>query len=147
MKIFHFYDAISGVFHQSSVMTDLDTGADEFAKINCPTGHQVHSGSVDHLCQRKDITTGEVVDYQPPSPSPEYEWNIETKRWQFSASAKDTAELHSSALIRISRLEQSQGRVIREHLLGDPTAKAKLQAIEDEIVSLRKHIRPPVENT
>ena len=37
----------------------------------------------------------------------------------------------------IDALERRQARSLREHVLGDATAKAKVQMIEDQIVALR----------
>jgi hypothetical protein len=48
---------------------------------------------------------------------------------------------HRDALSKIAILEASQPRYIREHTLGtNPKALERLQAIEDEIVELRKSV-------
>jgi hypothetical protein len=44
------------------------------------------------------------------------------------------------ALAKISVIEASQARAIREHLLGDSGATLRLQAIDDEIVQLREQL-------
>jgi len=59
------------------------TGRAEFAEIR--DGEDFVEGSFDHLSQRVDIETGEVVDYQPPAPDATplntYSWDASIKRW------------------------------------------------------------------
>lgn len=83
-----------------------------------------------------------VIDYQPPQPSPEHEWNHDTRRWRLSESAQAKVEASVIARARIAALEASQHSEVRKALLGDRTAMGALQAIEDEIVGLR-HIAVP----
>jgi hypothetical protein len=138
MKTFHFFDAASGVFHQSSVMTDLDgSGATAFAALNCPPGHKVHDGGVDPLAQRKDIETGKVIDYVPPSPGADFEWNSISLRWQISAAVQAKADARTAALAGIAALEASQHRAVRELAIGTPGALARLQQIDLLISALR----------
>lgn len=41
---------------------------------------------------------------------------------------------------QITGLEASQARAVREFILGDPSAKGRLQAIDNQIVALRAQL-------
>ena len=99
-----------------------------------PEGHATIEGRFDRFSQRIDISTGQVVDYQPPAPDADYEWN--GKRWQPSAAAIAREAARRADLQRIAELEGSQHAVMRALLLGDESAKPKLQAIHDELAAL-----------
>lgn len=53
--------------------------------LRVPAGDGVVPGEHDHLSRRVDLTTGQVVDYQPPAPpDTEHEtfaWDASIKRW------------------------------------------------------------------
>lgn len=49
----------------------------------------------------------------------------------------DQRRANSPVMASIITLEMQQCRAVREHLLGDPTAKGRLQAIDGLIVALR----------
>jgi hypothetical protein len=44
--------------------------------------------------------------------------------------------------LQIRDIEGRQARAIREHLLGDTTALARLRAIDNEIAALRAQLTP-----
>jgi hypothetical protein len=104
---------------------------------NTPSGFNCIEGHHDHLSKRVDVATGEVIDYQPPSPSADHEWNDATKRWQLSAAAQGVIDKRAAALSRIAQLEASQHRASRELSLGRPGALERLEAIDAEISLLR----------
>jgi hypothetical protein len=69
-----------------------ETGVFTGVSIDCPTEHLDQNvpegcgcimGAFDTLSQRVDTETGLVVDYQPPSPSLNHEWDTVTKRWKY----------------------------------------------------------------
>lgn len=126
-----FYDLETGLFSGRTF------SGPQGCKENTPIGHGAHEGQVDHLSQRKDLNTGALVDYQPPQPSPDHEWSADQKRWQLSTAAQQRLIARELALARIAVLEASQHRAIRESALAYDGAKARLQAIDDEIVKLR----------
>lgn len=129
MKHYRYYDEATGLFHSATVKaTDPK---DALAGI--PAGHRIIEGEFDHLSQRVEISTGQIVDYQPPQPSQDHEWNPETKRWQLCAAA----ERRQSALVQIAALEATQPRAIREALLGRGGLD-RLREIDDQIAALRK---------
>lgn len=134
-----------------STETGLFTGViiavhDDLLEANTPSGHKTLTGRYDRLSRRVDLTTGEVIEYQPPAPSSDHEWNASTQRWQLSAAAAEKESNRALALNRIDHLENSQARALRELAVGTPAeqveARARLKAIHDEIVSLRSQVGP-----
>lgn len=53
------------------------------------------------------------------------------------ADPPSTAELNAPILAQIAALEATQARPMREIALGDDSAKARLQAIDEQINNLR----------
>jgi hypothetical protein len=133
MKAFGFYHKDTGVLHDTQIMVSDDA----MVALNTPTDHVPIEGQFDSLSQRIDIASGVVIDYQPPRPSPDREWNAESKRWQLNATAQAKVDARTQSLAHIAHLEAAQHRAIREAALGQPDAIARLQAIDAEIVSLR----------
>lgn len=128
-----------------STETGLFTGViiavhDDLLDANTPSGHAALIGRYDNLSQRVDIASGEVIDYQPPAPSADHEWNADTKRWQLAAAAQSKIDNHNAAMTGIARLEAAQHRAVRELALGRPAAAERLMAIDAEIVSLRSQL-------
>jgi hypothetical protein len=128
-----FYHKQTGLLHSNLLMaSDPDTIA-----LNTPTDHIAIDGHHDHLSQRVDLATGELVDYQPPAPSADHEWDAESKRWQLNGPIRAKAQARAAAVTRIAELEASQHRLVRELLaLGDLVALQKLRAVYDEIATL-----------
>lgn len=116
---------------------------------NVPAGQAYKLGRFDKFSQRVDLETGEVVDYQPPSPGVDYEWrqNVADGRPRWvktdAAAARDSA--HSAAINRIDELERRQLRAMRELALGQSDAQPRLKAIDDEITSLRADLKQSVD--
>jgi len=136
MKTYSFYHAETGVLHPDVFFsTNPDT-----LPANTPVGHVAIEGMVDALSQRFDLRSKQIVDYQPPQPSSKHEWNKETKRWQLNSAASAVEESRTRALNQIAALEQSQNRIVREHLLGDASALERLAQIDNRIAELRKEL-------
>jgi hypothetical protein len=143
-KRFHFYDVNTGVLSETGIAVDCASGHENVALSNCPPGHRPIEGSYDHERQRVDLTGDElrVVDYQPPQPSPDHEWNETNRRWQLSQAACDRQVKRRSASAQIAALEASQARPVRE-LLRDPTnvaARERLDEIDEQIMQLRHEV-------
>ena len=86
------------------------------------------------------VATAEcLVDYQPPQPSADHEWNPESRRWTLSETVRQRNEARTAALARIAVLEAAQLRPMRELALNPQNAEARqrLEAIETEIAGLR----------
>jgi hypothetical protein len=135
MKRWFFFHKQTGQFAEKSFSSRYASDVE----LNTPEGHGSIAGQFDHLSQRVDIATSEVVDYQPPQPSSEHEWNTETKRWQLTAEAQQRNADHASAQATIARLESQQARSIRELFVDSTNAEARnrLTDIDQQIAALR----------
>jgi len=135
-----FYHRETGLFSpirlmiSDSAMLDANTPPDHIAI----DGHEHDENS-----QRVDVSTGKVVDYQPPAPSDAHEWNGVTRRWQLNAAttAKQAAQILAREQIAI--IEASGVRAARELALGQPGALDRLKAIDAAIAALRTDLAPP----
>jgi hypothetical protein len=130
---FSFYHKDTGFIHSFSMLT---TNPQNVA-INTPSDHIAIGGYHDPLSKKVDIATGAIVDYQPPAPSSNHEWNADAKRWQLTAAVQATNDKRAVARSRIAQLEASQHRAVRELALGTSGALQRLQAIDSEIAALR----------
>jgi hypothetical protein len=144
MKTFSFYDAATGLFVGRTFSCDIAEVKEFEAALAAHTapGHAAVEGLHDHESRRVDLTqeSPTVVDYQPPSPSPDHEWHDATKRWVLNETASARIATRSAALARIAQLESAQNRPIRE-LTRDPSngeARKRLDAIDAEISKLRE---------
>jgi hypothetical protein len=146
MKTWSFYHSQSGEFapwHFSSSVHKVIGGEaltdDADLKINTPEGHRAIEGHFDPLSQRVDLETGAVVEYQPPAPSPDHEWEAVTRRWVLRADVAARQAKHAQALEQIAALEKNQLRASRELLLNpaDREARARLTALDAQIIALR----------
>ena len=135
MKV-HFYDEATGLFTGRSLSVTDGEHAAAAIKANTPPGKVGFEGDVDPLAQRVDVSTGKLVDYQPPQPSADHEWDASTKRWQLTAAAATRKRARAAALQQIAALEQSQHGAVRDALLGRGTDR--LKAIDEQIAELRK---------
>lgn len=146
MKTFSFYHRESGVVHHQRFGTD--TGDEQRRErqlaANTPADHVAIEAVLDHLSQRVDLTgeTPAVVDYQPPAPSTDHEWNAETKRWQLKPEVAQRQAERERAFAKIRALESSQPRAVREAVLGQAGAVERLAAIDKQIAELRKDFVP-----
>lgn len=78
------YDASTGIFSGRYIECGLlDLAA------NVPDHCGCILGQYDHLSQRVDLTTGKVIDYQPPQPSINHVWR--DKRWHYVKTDADIA--------------------------------------------------------
>ena len=150
MKQVRFFHKDTGIF----LAREFFTSNDNAIVANTPPDHFVFESAVDHLSQRVDVSaiaidettklpdpkTAKLIDYQPPSPSADHEWNATTKRWQINAAVTAKAEARRSALASIAALEASQDCAIRELSLGQAGALDRLKALDIEIAALRLQI-------
>lgn len=83
-KTWSFFDAETGL------LTGRTYRGDELA-ANTPEGQAAIEGVFDWLCQRVDIATGQVVEYQPPAPPDDalrtWAWDAGAKHWIPSPTA------------------------------------------------------------
>jgi hypothetical protein len=136
IKIFSFFQKETGVVASKLYKISDHAGFESDLRLNTPIDHMAIEGQYDHLSKRVDIATGQVIDYQPPAPSADHEWNADTKRWQLSAAAQANAQTRTAATARIAELVASQHRHVRGLALDKPGAREALQAIDGEIAAL-----------
>jgi hypothetical protein len=149
MNLYSFYHKETGAIHQKRFSTDDPTQV----RGNTPADHIAIDGHHDHLSKRVDVSVPpelvddisprgfvvgkriahKIIDYQPPAPSAQHEWDAVKKRWQLSAAAQGKAQARQAAQARIAGLRASSIDVMRSLLLGNESARAQLQAIADEI--------------
>lgn len=123
MNAVSIYDKATGIIACHFFSSDEST-----IEANIPPGHAAVEGHHDASRKRVDLETGEIVDYTPPPPSAE------------ELAAAERQAKHQASLMRIAQLEALQARPLREYTLGDSTARDRLEAINNEIASLRKDI-------
>lgn len=135
MKTWHFYDLETGLFTRQRLAASDAALVD----ANTPAGCGAFAGDVDPDSMRVDLDTGQVVDWQPPAPSEEHQWNADARRWELPPEAAKREAEGIDAQRRIEALELQQLRPLRELLIDQSSApaRAKLAAIEDEIATLR----------
>lgn len=137
MRVWSFYDKATGLFDGST----YGCGHGEFVEANA-RGRGSIEGRFDPLSQRVDVDVeaGTVVDYQPPAPDADHEWDPTAKRWRLKLGVAAAREARATALALIDALERQQHRALREATLGKPGAKERLQSIDDQIAQLRVHL-------
>jgi hypothetical protein len=136
MKTVTFYHRETGMLDGSQLICSDDS----LVALNTPADHIAIEGAFDHLCQRVDVTTGAVVDYQPPQPDADHEWNADTKRWQLNADTQARQAASAAALGQILLLEARGIRAARELALGVAGAVDRLTALDAQIAAQRANL-------
>jgi hypothetical protein len=123
MRTWSFYDLTTGLFLDRRYRSTTD----DHVALNTPPGARAIEGEFDHLSQRVQIggdiaeedgtVRPNLVDYQPPQPSPDHEWNPDTRRWQLSPATATRQQQVISVRMLIRDTELSQHRAARELLL------------------------------
>jgi hypothetical protein len=137
MKTVSFYHKDTGALHGNMLFVSDDA----MLAGNTPKDHIAIDGHHDPLCKKVDLATGKVVDYQPPQPSDDHEWNADTKRWQIKAAITAKARAKAEALRQIVELELSGIRRMRELLLGLVGIDERLSNIDAQMTSLRAQLQ------
>jgi hypothetical protein len=137
VKTYSFYDLQTGIFSPKQ----LTVSTLEAAMLNVPPGHTLIEGEHDHLSSR--VVAGEVVDWQPPAPDADHEWNADRRRWVKRPEVVAAELADQSARAQIDAAEKSQLRAIRELMLNpsDAAARTRLQQIDQTIAAARPQIR------
>ena len=136
---FHVYRLSDGMLTGESFSLSTTPGIDEHVARCTPEGCALFEAldRPDVLSQRIDVQTGELVDYQPPQPSADHEWNEISRRWVLSQHAQTRNARRQAAQARIDELERRQARRVRELLAAqDP----QLKQLDDEIAALRSDL-------
>lgn len=88
MNTFSIYDIYTGLFTGGQYQGPSASLREQLDHL--PENLSYVMGAFDHLSQRVDLATGDVVDYVPEQPGPRWQWHGETKRWIY---VPDDAEL------------------------------------------------------
>lgn len=134
-KTWSFYNPETGIFTGRRL-----TCSDDVLQNNIPEGCVSLVGAFDHLSQRVDIATGAVVDYQPPQPDDDHEWNAETKRWQLKAEVVERNQRHADAQAQLETLDPKELRALSD-LMAEPdsqTAKERFASVRAQKDEARK---------
>jgi hypothetical protein len=137
MKTYSLYEAATGMFTGKRIQCDEDA----LLELRLPPGALTMEGAFDHMSQRVELTTGNVIAYHPLAPSSDHEWNAATKRWTVKSGVRESEGRRAVVFARIHALETSQGRAIREATLGDAAALKRLKEIDAEIAALRAELQ------
>ncbi len=142
MKTWTFFDNSTGIFTGRTF-----SGDDRDLPANKPEGQGAVAGAYDHLSQRVDLETGEVVDYQPPAPPDtallRHEWEPTIRRWvEHKTPAAHEADRRARIVSQIGRVELGQQRALRELTLNPNSADARsaLEVMDAQITSLRAEL-------
>ena len=152
MRTVSFFHKETGMFNGNHMIVSDDS----VLALNTPPDHIVIDGHHDPLSKRVDLAAPpelvddinqygvimgkrivhKVVDYVPPQPSVDHEWNAATKRWALNAATVAKAQRGATAASRIAQLVEGQHHWTRRHILGDKTALEQLREIDDLIAVL-----------
>jgi hypothetical protein len=139
----HRYQLATGQFTGETFGTNLESASEiaRFFQLNSTPDLGIYVADViDPLSQCVDIQSGQVIDYQPPTPGADYAWNADTKRWQLSTAVQAKQAASTTALAQIAALEAKGVRAMRELALGTAGAADRLAAIDAQIVVLRANL-------
>jgi len=135
-----FYHKESGLLNGRSLVASDN----RLVALNTPDGYiaidHPEGSTLDHLSQKVDIETGNIVDYQPLAPSEDHEWDARARRYRLKPDVKAIRDRQEAAVIRISMLERESITALREAVLDKDGAMERLKAIDDEITSLKSHV-------
>jgi hypothetical protein len=125
------------------------TGLEDHLAVNTPAGYVAVKGVHDALSKRIDLETGAVIDYQPPQPDADHEWDVGTRRWRRRADVVEREWRRERAGAQIADLERRQLRPMRELQLNPDNveARTRLEQIEAQIVALRSVINAETDTT
>jgi hypothetical protein len=137
----HVYDKATGLFTGNAVHTDnRQVDIQKLIEANFGEGFAGAPNVADPLAQRVDVSTGQVVDFQPPSPGSDHEWNPSLKRWVLTAAANKARDDARVREMRMATLNQEQHTLIREVLLNPTNAVAReaLTNLHAELATLER---------
>jgi hypothetical protein len=137
-RSFQYYSLTTGRFTQRV----LQCRDEKLAELNAPEGHGFKEGAFDHLCERVDLATGEVIEYQPDRPDEYHEWDEKIKRWRKRVDVQQREAAKARAQTKINEIEIKQLRSMRELALdpANSAAKARLEQLETQVAELRKDL-------
>lgn len=115
-------------------------------------GESYKVGVYDKHSQRVEMATGAVVDYIPPPPDADHEWDLIAKRYRKRVDVLRAEAADTQARERIAELEQSKLRALTDHVLSPDVEveiggrrmlpKDRVAELEAAIAELRKDLAP-----
>lgn len=119
MKTWSIYKLDSGYFTGRTV-----TVPEHDLASNIMLGEAAKTGVFDRYSQRVDVATEEVVDYQPESPGPDYEWTHDdangnrVRRWALKPEVAERNLKRAAAQTEIAQIEIKGQRALREAVVA-----------------------------
>lgn len=105
-------------------------------------------GQFDHLSQRVDLSTGKVVDWQPPKPDDtplvRHEWDKDTKRWLRIKTQRALDAEHDAAIaVELAALDAKRIRPLAEMMVKRDAwlAREQLERLEAQADALRARMK------
>jgi len=139
VKTITLYDLQTGLMGPVITMPDRRDPA-------APKGFGMKLGRHDPLSRRVDVSTGEVIDYQPPAPSEQYRWDTVSRRWVPTPEAEAMQLADRLARRALVKLEERSGpRAVREGLIAalpDGPQRQRLLELDAEAAVHRKNLAP-----
>lgn len=138
MRHVTFFHKETGILNGKHLLVSDDCAV----ALNIPADHEAidhpPEHMLDHLSQRVEVETGAVIDYEPPRPSEEHEWNAQVKRWQLRAEVVRERAVRTDNRLRVTQLRTDQHRFALRVLTDpeDDDARHALKRIRDEIGTL-----------
>lgn len=108
-----------------------------------PVGLAAVEGAVDHLSYRIDPETSSAVDWQPPQPDADHEWNEQHRRWLKKPEVAAREARRAEALNSTREIERDRAARRMRELLIQMTDDPELKEIEAQIADLRPDLREP----
>lgn len=100
MNTFSIYDPATGLF-SGKIITGPASWLHDMMLLHPDESFIV--GEYDKLSQCVDTETGEVIDYQPPQPGPQYVWDTQAKRWVYVKTPTELlADAQKAAMARVN---------------------------------------------
>lgn len=138
-----FYHRETGELHALTIVASdeaaiaLNTPSPDHVAIDHPEGR-----NYDHLSQRIDIASGTAVDYQPPQPSVDHEWDAAKRRWRLSGAAAERRQAVAHARRRKTALGHEAVLALLQHIANDsPDTLRVIKSLADEASQLEKVIK------
>lgn len=116
-RTYSIYDATTGLFTGRRVHCEP-----EHLDSNVREGTLAIEGEYDPRSQKFDLVEKRVIAYSP------------------DVVMLTTAQIHREAARNIHSLEMKSHRIIREHILGDPTAMQRLHELDAQIAEQRTRL-------
>ena len=139
MKHFSVYRLDSGLF---TGLVISGHGLDfDHASLYLEDGCALMEGKYDLHCEKVDLESGSVVDYQPPQPSVDHEWT--GKRWNLTPEAEKAKLEDNQARKELDALDRKQVRYLGEKLAGtiDAEGERRLAEILEQKAVLRTKLK------